>query len=86
MNTTAWRCLRRRARNFYRFIDVAIDHRSKVIVEKSTEIVTTWADEGPGLSPNGQVAAMVAQATAAAEPLANRVTGEAATLWRVATP
>jgi 5'-nucleotidase len=63
----------------YADIDVAIDPRSRDIVEKSAEIVTTWTDEGPGLMPNKKVAAMVAEAAAAVEPLVNRVVGEAAT-------
>jgi 5'-nucleotidase len=63
----------------YADIDVAIDPRSRDIVEKSAEIVTTWTDEGPGLTPNKKVAAMVADAAAAVEPLVNRVVGEAAT-------
>lgn len=63
----------------YADIDVAIDPRSKDIVEKSAEIVTTWNDEGPGLTPNEEVAALVAEAAAAVEPLVNRVIGDAAT-------
>lgn len=62
----------------YGNIDVAIDPASRDIVEKSASIVTTWADEGPGLEPDPQVAALVEQAVAAVDPLVNRQIGEAA--------
>ena len=41
----------------YGDIDLAIDPRSGDIVQKSARILTTWADAGPGLSPDPEVAA-----------------------------
>lgn len=61
----------------YGDIDVAIDPASKDIVMKSAEIVTTWGDEGPGLTPDAAVTALVTEAAAAVEPLVNRVIGTA---------
>lgn len=63
----------------YADIDVAVDPASRDIVEKSAAIVTTWADAGPGLSPDAQVAQLVMQAEARVAPLVNRVIGVAAT-------
>lgn len=62
----------------YADIDIAIDPASHDIVEKSAAIVTTWADEGPGLMPDADVAQMVAQAEQRVAPLVNRVIGTAA--------
>jgi 5'-nucleotidase len=62
----------------YADIDVAIDPRSKDIVEKSAQIVTTWDDDGPGLHPVESIAAMVSEAAAAVQPLVERVIGDAA--------
>ena len=59
-------------------IDVAIDPSSKDIVYKSASIVTTWADEGPGLTPNEEVAALVDAAATRVQPLVNRLIGTAA--------
>ncbi len=59
-------------------IDVAIDPASHDIVEKSAAIVTTWADEGPGLVPDADVAQLVAQAEQRVAPLVSRVIGNAA--------
>ena len=61
----------------YADIDVAVDPRSGDIVEKSSEIITTWADEGPGLVPNQDVAAMVAAAAERVQPLVERIVGSA---------
>lgn len=63
----------------YADIDIAIDPASHDIVEKSAAIVTTWADEGPGLAPAADVAQLVAQAEQRVAPLVNRVIGNAAT-------
>ncbi len=63
----------------YADIDVVVDKRSGDIIEKSSEIVTTWADAGPGLVPNPEVAAMVAKAAERVQPLVARVIGESAT-------
>ncbi|MCC6296944.1 MAG: bifunctional metallophosphatase/5'-nucleotidase [Pseudomonadales bacterium] len=63
----------------YGDIDLAIDPRSRDIVQKSARILTTWADEGPGLSPDPEVAALVADAANTVAPLVDRVVGTAAT-------
>ena len=47
--------------------------------EKSAAVLTTWADQGAGLSPDPDVAALVAQADARVEPLVARVVGLAQT-------
>lgn len=63
----------------YDDIDLAISRRSGDVVEKSASIVTTWVDEGPGLSPNAEVAALVAAADRTVEPLVNQVVGSTTT-------
>jgi len=59
----------------YADIDVAIDPATKDIVLKSAEIVTTWADTGPGISPDAEIADLVARAVTKVEPLVNRIIG-----------
>lgn len=61
----------------YADIELVVSRRSRDIVEKSAAILTTWADQGAGLSPDPQVAALVAQADAQVEPLVARVVGVA---------
>lgn len=63
----------------YGDIDLAIDPSTGDIVQKSARILTTWADEGPGLSPDSEVAALVAAAADTVAPLVERVIGTAAT-------
>lgn len=63
----------------YGDIDLAIDPRSRDIVRKSARILTTWADEGPGLNPQPKVAALVAEAIDTVAPLVERVISVAAT-------
>lgn len=71
----------------YGDIDLMIDQHSRDVVAKSASIVTTFADAGPGLTPNPQVADLVAQAQAKVAPLVNRVIGHAATdLLRAESP
>lgn len=71
----------------YGEIDLAISKRSRDVVEKSAVVVTTWADEGPGLTPDADVAAITAAAEATVAPLISRVVGEAAVaLTRVESP
>lgn len=62
----------------YGDIDLTIDRRTRDVVAKSAAIVTTFADAGPGLVPNPQVAELVTQAQAKVAPLVNRVIGTAA--------
>ena len=61
----------------YGDIDLAIDPRSRDIVQKSARILTTWADAGPGLSPDPEVAALVQDAADTVAPLVERVIGTA---------
>ena len=71
----------------YRSIDLTIERKTRDVVAKSAAIVTTFADAGPGLTPNPAVASVVAQAEAKVAPLVNRVIGEAATdLLRTENP
>ncbi len=62
----------------YGDIDLMINKHTRDVVAKSASIVTTFADAGPGLTPNTQVAELVAQAQAKVAPLVNRVVGNAA--------
>src|SRR4029453_4998532 len=62
----------------YDDIDLTISRRSGDVVEKSAAIITTWADQGPGLSPDVKVAELVAAADARVAPLVTRVVGVAA--------
>lgn len=62
----------------YGDIDVALDLKSRDIVEKSAVIVTTWGDEGPGLTSDPEVAELVAAAAERVAPLVNQVIGTAA--------
>lgn len=62
----------------YDDIDLAISRKSGDVVEKSAAIVTTWADEGPGLTPDAEVAKVVAAADERVAPLVSRLIGVAA--------
>jgi 5'-nucleotidase len=62
----------------YADIDLEIDLRSRNVVSKSAQIITTWADQGPGLTPDPDVAGLVERAKAATEPLTSRYIAEAA--------
>jgi 5'-nucleotidase len=59
----------------YGDIDLTISRKSRDVVEKSAVIVTTWADEGPGLLPDTAAAGLAAAAAKAVEPLVNRPVG-----------
>jgi 5'-nucleotidase len=63
----------------YGDIDLIIDKHTRDVVAKSAAIVTTFADAGPGLTPDPHVTELVAQAQAKVAPLVNRVIGDAAT-------
>jgi 5'-nucleotidase len=60
-------------------IDLEIDRCTKDVVAKSASVITTWADAGPGLTPDPDVAALVSEAEARVAPLVNRPIGIAAT-------
>jgi 5'-nucleotidase len=59
----------------YDDIDLSISRRSHDVVEKSAAIVTTWGDQGPGLTPDTEVAKIVSAADERVAPLVNRVIG-----------
>jgi 5'-nucleotidase len=59
-------------------IDLLLDPKTGDVIEKSAAIVTTWADEGPGLVPFPEIAALVKAAEDRVAPLVNEVVGEAA--------
>ena len=61
----------------YDDIDLAISRKSGDVVEKSAAIVTTWGDAGPGLSPDVEVAKIVAAADERVAPLVNQLIGVA---------
>lgn len=63
----------------YGDIDLEIGRASHDVVAKSAAIVTTWADEGPGLTPDNAAAQLTATAEERVAPLVNRVIGNAAT-------
>jgi 5'-nucleotidase len=63
----------------YGDIDLTISRDSGDVVEKSAAIVTTWADQGPGLSPDVKVAQIVAAADERVAPLVNQVVGTVTT-------
>ena len=71
--TQAWS-----AGSAYADIDLEIDRRLSDIVWKKAEIVTTWADEGFGLTPDTEVAALVTAAEDKVQPLISQVIGTAA--------
>jgi 5'-nucleotidase len=59
----------------YDDIDLSISRVTGDVVEKSAAIVTTWGDQGPGLTSDPQVSQIVAAADARVAPLVNRVIG-----------
>ncbi len=63
----------------YADIDLEIDRVTKKVVRKSASIVTTYADAGPGLTPDPAVSKMVSAAEAKVGPLVRQVIGQAAT-------
>ncbi len=70
----------------YGDIDLMVDPDTRDVISKTARIVTTYADAGPGLSPDPAAAELVAQAEAAVAPLASRVIGTyAGDLTRVQT-
>lgn len=71
----------------YDDIDLSIDRKSGDVMEKSASIVTTFGDQGPGLTPDPDVAALVAAADQRVAPLVNEVVGTAqVALTRVKSP
>jgi 5'-nucleotidase len=62
----------------YADIDLELDRATKNIVRKSASIVTTYADAGPGLTPDPAVSRLVTTAEARVGPLVHQVIGQAA--------
>jgi 5'-nucleotidase len=61
----------------YGDIDLSISRKTRDVVEKSASIVTTWADEGPGLTPDADALALTNAAEQTVAPLVTRVVGAA---------
>jgi 2',3'-cyclic-nucleotide 2'-phosphodiesterase (5'-nucleotidase family) len=61
----------------YADIELTVDRRSGEVVDKSAQIVPTFADEGPGLFPAADVAALEQAAEAKAKQLLAEVVGVA---------
>jgi len=61
----------------YDDIDVTIDPITQDVVAMSARVLTTWADQGPGLTPDTAVASLVSQAETKVAPLINQVIGTA---------
>ena len=57
----------------YSEIDLKIDPKTHDVIGKTARIITTFADAGPGLTPDAAAAELTARAEAAVAPLANRV-------------
>jgi len=71
----------------YADIDLAVSRRTHDVVEKSAVVVTTWADEGPGLTPDPAAAQLTAAAEQSVAPLVNRIVGVAtADITRATSP
>ena len=62
----------------YGHIDMTLDRETGEVVAKRAAIVTTYADAGPGLTPDREVAQLVATVEAKVAPLVARVIGHAA--------
>ncbi|MBD3316265.1 MAG: bifunctional metallophosphatase/5'-nucleotidase [Chitinivibrionales bacterium] len=62
----------------YADVDIEISRRTRDVVYKSAEIITTWGDEGPGLTPDPEVIELVEAAEEAVAPLTERPVAEAA--------
>ncbi len=63
----------------YDDIDLVLDSKTRDIVSMTASIVTTWGDDGPGLTPDPAMTELVAQADALVAPLVSQVIGQAAT-------
>ncbi len=62
----------------YADIDLEISPTTGDVEDKSASIVTTYADAGPGLTPDPAAAALTAEAERRVAPVANRVVGAVA--------
>jgi 5'-nucleotidase len=62
----------------YADIQLGIDPNTKDVVNKSAAIVTTWADTGPGLTPDPKAQSLMDAADAKVATLTQQVVGQAA--------
>ncbi len=62
----------------YDDIELTIDRATGDVVAKTAAVRTTWGDEGPGLTPDPVVGALVQAADDKVAPLVNRVVAESA--------
>jgi 5'-nucleotidase len=62
----------------YADIELEISRATRDVVKKSAAIVTTWADAGPGLTPDPEAARLMASAEQKVAPLTQRQIGVAA--------
>ncbi|MBP7867660.1 MAG: bifunctional metallophosphatase/5'-nucleotidase [Acidobacteria bacterium] len=58
-------------------IDLSVDPRTRDIVAKTATLRYTYADEGPGMTPDPEVAAFVARAEEKVRPITGRLVGKA---------
>jgi 5'-nucleotidase len=59
-------------------IDLTVNRSTGKVVAKGARVLTTWADEGPGLKPDRKVRGIVEAAKKLTGPLESRVVGTAA--------
>jgi 5'-nucleotidase len=62
----------------YADIHLEINPATGDVVSKSASVVTTYADSGPGLTPDAAAAALTAAAERSVAPVANRIIGTVA--------
>jgi 5'-nucleotidase len=62
----------------YADVDLLIDTTTKDVVAKQARIVTAYADAGPGLTPNADLARFVGAAEQRVAPIVGRVVGQSA--------
>jgi 5'-nucleotidase len=62
----------------YGDVELEISRATRDVVKKSAAIVTTWADAGPGLTPDPEAARLMAAAEQKVAPLTQRQIGVAA--------
>ena len=63
----------------YSDIDIVLDRQSREIVAKSAAIMSTWADSGPGLTPEPEIAAFVNDINSELDSHLNQVIGASST-------
>lgn len=66
----------------YSVIDLDIDRRTGAVTDKSARVMSTWADEGPGLQPDRATTRIVEAAARATAPVRDKRLGVAAAAIR----